>query len=515
MRSTMNRIKLLSVFFCILAIAACDTVDFGNINEDDDAPQEANVEGLMVGAMNRYFSSMIGRSYHLNPTLYVQYQTQSVYTTEMTYGQNPYPWERYYSGVLSNLNEVIEVTGADDVPATVEAFGDADNQFAVAEIFSAMVWKRLTDTWGPIPYTEALNGDENKTPAYSDQETIYKDLISRVKAARDMIDTGAAGPTGDILYGGDMEKWVKFANSLLLQMTIQLSEVDETYASTEFADALAHSGGVIEELGDEAWYDHQNSPGATNPFTANRGSDYFLSEPFTDALMGTTPNDSAIVYSNSEFDNRLNVLSDRPTASGGPYGIDKIQHSGSTAQISGTIWASDADLHYMTAAYTYLNRAEAAARGWTTEDANAMLTAGIVASYATFDGHYDGDNANDAAAEVTAPDFTSGDLQDDGTAFAAQRVLDAATADGGILQVIGEEKWVALFPMGFDAWSEWRRTGYPGLKPAPDATNDGSIPRRYIYPDTEGGANTENYNAALQMLSDGDTNTSRFWWDVN
>lgn len=509
----MKNLRLFTLFFCILAFTACDSVDFGGVNTDDDNPQEASTEGLMAGAMNRYFSSLTGRSYHTNPTLYVQYQTQSTYTTEMTYGQNPYPWSDYYSGTLSNLSQVYETTTADEVPAIVETFGSANNQAAVAEIMSAVIWKRVTDTWGPVPYNEALNADENKTPAYTSQDSIYTDLISRVKAARDMITIGD-GPTGDVLYGGDMEKWQKFANSFLLSLSIQLSEADEALAEQEFNAALNHEAGVIENVADEAWYDHQNTSGATNPFTASRGSDYFLAEPFTDALKAETPNDSSIVYSNdSMVDERINVLSTDPEASGGKFGIDKIVQPSGTASISSNIWDPEGDLPHMTAAYTYLNRAEAAERGWTNEVAADMLVEGITASYATLDAHYDDGSAS------------SGALQSDGTDFAAQRVLDAATAEDGILQVIGEEKWVALFPMGFDAWSEWRRTshmkdwgngatGYPGLYPAPDATNGGEIPRRYIYPSVEGGVNSANYEAGVGMLSPAeDDNVSRFWWD--
>lgn len=502
----MKKLRLLSIFLCILAVAACDTVDFGDINQDDDAPQEASVEGLMAGAMNSFFT-YAGRSYHINPTLYMQYQAQSVYTTEMRYGQNPYPWSGYYSGVLSNLKEIYDVTTADKVSATVESFGAPENQAAIAEIMSAVVWKRITDTWGPVPYTEALNADENKTPAYTDQKTIYTDLISRVKAARDMISSGD-GPTGDVLYGGDMDKWQKFANSLLLSMTLQLSETSEaSFAQQEFNEALAHSTGVIEEVADEAWYDYQNAPGAVNPFSRLRGSDYYLAEPFTDALNGKTPNDSSIVYSNSVIDSRIYVFSsdtlvdgEGETPTGATFGTDNGGLSGPS--ISDAIWNAKADLPYMTAAYTYLNRAEAAQLGWTTEDVDAMLTAGIEASYASIEQNWD-----DGAS-------SSGALQSDGSAYATQRILDANDPAYSYEQIIGEEKWVALFPMGFDAWSEWRRTGYPGLKPAPDATNGGVIPKRYIYPSAEAGVNTQSYEAGVKMLAPAeDSNISSVWWD--
>lgn len=544
----MKRYSILTAFICILAVSitSCDSVDFGDINEDDDAPQEANPEALMANAMNQYYG-LAGRSYQLNPTLYVQYQTQDTYTTEMRYGQNPYPWTDYYSGVLSNLNEVytstIDAAGNPDL----EAYGKAENQAAVANIFSAVVFKRVTDTWGPIPYRsadgetgEALNAENNKAPAYTDQETIYKDLISRVQNARDNIIPGAAGPTGDVLYGGDMENWQKFANSLILQMSLQLSEKYPSasgYAATQFNEALNHSAGVVDELSEEAWYNHENSPGQINPFTQSRGADYHLSEGFTDALQAKTPQDSAIVYSFNgdglkSMDERIKVLSDDPsgTGVGGPYGTPG---GGDGININdATIWTADGDMPYMTAAYTYLNRAEAASRGWTSENVDQMLRQGIMMSYATFDGRYDPGNENDASVQTPNPDFDSGALQSDGSDYATDRIADANdpnVAPGGYEQVIAEEKWVALFPNGFDAWAEWRRTsekmswgtssegydikGYPGLVPAPDATNGGIIPRRYIYPSTESGVNTGSYDNGVEMLDGDDDNYASFWWD--
>lgn len=506
----MRNRSLILMFCCTLIIVACDAVDFGDINQDEEAPQKANVEGLMAGAMNQYFTQV--GSEHMYPILYVQYQTQSLYTSQMRYSETAQPWENYYSGVLSNFHRIYEITTAEKVSGIVRSFGAPRNQAAVAEIMSAVVWKRITDTWGPVPYEQALSAEENKTPEYTDQEKIYKNLVSRLKSARDMLDISKAGPTGDVLYGGDVMKWKKFSNSLLLQMTMQLSKrypSPNGYVATEFRKALNHSAGVIDELPEEAWYDYRNTPGATNPFTAYRGEDFFLSEPLTDALQGKTPQDSSIIYSNSINDNRLNLLSTSPSEKGAPYGEDNNGLSGPS--ISESVSGAGADLHYMTAAYTFLNRAEAAELGWTSEDSGNMLRMGIEKSYESFDAHWD--TGNDQF-ETGLPDFSSGKLKSDGSSFATQRINDAASV--GMLQVIGEEKWVALFPNGFDAWAEWRRTGYPGLKPAPDAVNDGKIPRRYIYPGTEAGVNTQSYKDGVSKLSPSeDSNTSRFWWDID
>lgn len=498
----MKKLKfLLPLFVGIFVAYGCNSVDFGDINRDDDAVTEANTEGLMAGAMNNYFT-LAGRNYHTKPNLYVQYQAQNVYTDEQRYNEAPSPWEEYYMDVLNGLKRVVSITSAEEVDDLTLTYGALENQQGVSELFSALVWKRVTDTWGPIPYEEALN-DEVLTPSYTDQETIYKDLISRVKAARDMLNANAAGPTGDVIYGGDVTKWKKFANSFLLTLSIQLSNQYPSasgYAATVFNDALTNGAGVIKSVAGEMWYDYANAPGAENPFSVLRGADYSLGEPLVDALKGQADG-STITYSNSNYDARLDIYADDPTLPGRPYGLAKYpDDAGPFSKVSPAMSSAASDLPYMTAAYTYLNRAEAAARGWTAEDAATMLQTGIEMSYATLDAHYD--DADPAA----------GSLQTDGSAFAAQRAADAANV--GELQVIAEEKWAALFPMGFASWSEWRRTGIPGLVPSPDPFNDGNIPTRYLYPSTESGVNSENYNTGVNMLvPKEDSNTSKFWWD--
>ncbi len=503
----MKKLIILQLLTCLLIVSACDTnVDFGDVNSDDDAVTSANTEGLMAGAMNRFFT-LSGRDYFSKPTLYVQYQSQNVYTDEQRYNEAPASWQWYYMTTLSNLEEIVRVNSEEEVDELTLTFGAPENQIGVAKLFGALIWKRITDTWGPVPYSEALG--ESVSPSYDNQEAIYKGVVEEVKAARDMLDASKLGPTGDAVYGGDVTKWKKFANSFILSLTIQLTKKypgSGEYAATEFAAALGHPAGVIESVADEMWYEHANAPGAENPLSAFRPADYNMSLPFTDALKGQADG-STITYSNSNYDSRLDVFADDPSLDGRPYGLGSYpEGSGPFSNISSDIgFTSDgtaAPLPYMTAAYTYLNRAEAAAMGWTSENAQAMLQSGIEASYATIEAHWDDGSAS------------SGDLQTDGSAFAAQRVIDAGNV--GIQQVIAEEKWVALFPMGFDAWSEWRRTGVPGLIPSPEPFNDGNIPRRYLYPSTESGVNTQNYNDGVQKLSpSNDSNTSRFWWDQN
>ena len=161
------------------------------------------------------------------------------------------------------------------------------------------------------------------------------------------------------------------------------------------------------------------------------------------------------------------------------------------------LFSPDTPLPLLTAAYTWLNRAEAAELGWTSENVTEMLSNGIKASFASFGDLYDPDDL-----------LALGD----GAAYASARVADAATL--GYLQVIREEKWIALYPNGLDAWSEWRRTEIPLLTPAANAVNNGEIPRRYNYPAEESILNSSNYTTAVNSLEPPtDNNTSKVWWN--
>jgi len=167
------------------------------------------------------------------------------------------------------------------------------------------------------------------------------------------------------------------------------------------------------------------------------------------------------------------------------------------SDIASVLFDAGTPMPLLTAAYTWLNRAEAAERGWSSENVTELLSNGIKASFVSFEALYD-------------PYDTIS--MGDGATYALARIADAAEV--GNSQVIAEEKWIALYPIGFDAWSEWRRTEIPVLKPAADAMNNGEIPRRVNYPGEEASLNTSNYQSAVSRLSPPtDNNTSRIWWN--
>ncbi len=478
------------VALVVLTLNSCKRVDFGDINIDPYQPQQGNIDALMRGAMSS-FATNGGRVYFSNATLYAQYQSQTTYTQEQRYVQYVGSWYRYYVEQLNSLKSIVNTN--DDVR------GSTDNMKAIAELTSVLIYKRITDTYGDIPYFEALDND-NLTPNYTPQREIYLDLIARAKAARDLLNPSAFTPDAntDIFYGGDIQKWGKFANSLILALSIQLSNTDAaSLAQNAFNEALGNSYGVIEDNSDNLVFTPNVAGGVVNPISRSRPGDFNVSKELTDALMGNPGpwgaglNDPKNVTSNHTYDKR--VLKYTENGSDGlPFGY--TSYPGAADSMNDMFDSEDSPFTLFSAAYTWLNRAEGALIYSSGEDASTMLTNGIEKSY--------------TAVGLTLSDASS---------YAAIRIADAGNASiapGGMAQVIGEEKWFALFPDGFAAWAEQRRTGWPALQPAPDAVNGGVIPHRMLYPSNSKTVNPNGWAQGVQgLLPSEDLNTSEIWWE--
>jgi hypothetical protein len=496
----MKNIKYIKFILISLLVAngftACENVDFGDKNANVNGSADPYTAGLMSGAIMD-FATYTGRDGLMKPTLYVQYQSQVTYVDEMLYAAVNASWYQYYVRSLSSMQQVIDYcSDPANVTPALESQGSVNNQIGVASILKCMMFKRVTDTYGDVPFSTALEGVDNLSPTYDTQENVYKGIISDLKTGRDMLNSNENWPTGDIIYGGDVDKWKKFANSFIMQTAIQLSKKypgAADYAATEFNSAMNNGSGIISTVADEAWFSFEDVPGFRNPWNANRTPDYFMSKEFSDALQGITGDVNPT--SNHTLDTRIDVYA-TGRGDGVPYGYKSGSGAGAISISNDNYWNNTTPLPLLTASYTYLNRADAANMGWTGENVANMLTEGIAKSYETLDSHFGTDISGDAAA------------------YAAARVADMGTAPGGSAQVIGEEKWVSLFGQAFDAWSEWRRTDYPKLTPAADYFNDGKIPRRYIYPSEEATLNGTNYQAGLSGLSPAnDENTAKVWWD--
>jgi hypothetical protein len=462
---------ILSIFITTIS---CEKIEYGDLNQNPYSSTEGNADALLRAGQIQFFSGG-GRFYLSNATLYAQYQTQNQYTDEQRYNEAPGFWSNYYTSLM-NLKAVTELES--------DIRGDMSNIKGISEIFSVMIWKRLTDSFGDIPYTAALKASENPSPEYTKQQDIYADLISRAKAARDMLSSSSFTATSDIIYDGDITKWKKYANSLIMSLALQMSKKGGN-ASTEFAAAL--TSGPITSNADNFIFTPDVTGGVTNPWSSLRPGDFWLSRTLTDAMQGVAG--GANITSNVTFDDRIYAYSSDPLGLGMPYGYADNAGFSATAKINTNVSNSDKPLTIYPAAYTHLMIAEAAELDWIDVDSRAFLRSGIIESFNQW--------GIDSAKATT---------------YADARLDNASVV--GTDQVIGEEKWIALFPSGYDAWAEQRRTGFPKLLPSPEPFNDGSIPERFPYPTEENTINPTNWAIGVQGLVPAtDSNSSKIWWN--
>ena len=480
-----------------LTFASGCTDDFTAINsnptEPTDVPEDLLFTRSLRKAMLDDFTWQVGE--HLHANMFVQHFANPIasFNTdryEVNNGWLTRYWDIAYRDFGKDIQQVIDQTEGD--PQKV-------NKQAQARIWKVFIVQRLTDFFGDVPYSEAFTG--TPTPAYDTQESIYRDLFNELDAAIAQIDEAQQGRFGssDVLFNDDLALWRTFANSLRLRLAIRASEVAPDLAQEQAQAALNGPGGVIASNEEAATLRPQGTTRTErNPLaTVMSFQDSRVSKTLEDKLKDL--NDPRLpVY----IDVTLSEDDDPGAREGYPNGLSATQiQETNTAEfsIAGPVFQDPANpISVMSHAEVKFLQAEAALRGYSSGDAGTLYEEGIRAVMARY-------NVDEAAVN----------------AYIAQSEIAWNPADSfdEKLRKIILQKWFALFGRsGFEAWSEYRRTGYPELQEigAPGGgTTDGIVPRRVPYPESEDAVNDANKQDAVARLSDGDTYLSPVWWDVN
>ncbi|MGN6530639.1 MAG: SusD/RagB family nutrient-binding outer membrane lipoprotein [Ginsengibacter sp.] len=474
-----------------------------SININPNQPTVASNAQLLTYAINQIPNVIEEQS----GMLYTQQLAQKPYTDESRYISVNFDFYGIYAGALENLQTIISTKNFNVND------GSQANQLAVARILKAWFFWHATDRWGDIPYSDALKGITNFTPKYDSQKDIYYDLLKELKEAAAQIDNGNP-VSGDILYSGDMDAWKKFANSMRVIMALRLSKVDPAKGKTELTDAL--TGPVISDNSESAVYVHLNTEAYENYWYYVRNVQgrpwYWASQTLVD-------------YMKPLGDPRLPIFAD-PNGSGDyvgvPYGLDANAvgtiPSSSVSFMGVHVRTQNAPTYILTYAEVLLAIAEADKLGWLPggdEDAKQKYYAAIEASVrqwnrTSFKAY--NDNLNKQVEPVPYSKDDAGDITGLST-YLAQPSIVYNSADA--IKQISYQRWVHLYMNGYEAWAEWRRTGYPVLAPAPN-NNNIAIPRRQAYPTKEQNINPANYKAAVAAqpgLGGKDDLTGRVWWD--
>ncbi|MDB5201406.1 MAG: hypothetical protein JWQ27_815 [Ferruginibacter sp.] len=443
-------------------------------NTDPNRPTKASGTQLIANA-EMFLADMSSSPFGVH---YPQHLSNTSFTDNSRYTTIYFNFYGWYAGPLMNLETALNSTlDANEGPIV--------NQQAVAKILKAFIFWHMTDRWGDIPYTEALKGAANFTPKYDKQQDIYNNLFQLLDEANAAIVTGNI--KNDIMYGGDMTKWKKMGNTIHMLMALRLSKVDPVKGAAEFIKA--NNNGVMAANTDNFAYPHLADPANENywynQFTRLGRNWFAVSKPLVD-------------YMKPLDDPRLPVFANKNTA-GNYVGLDYGLPGSTTVVINNYsllgsgLRLQNSPVYLVTYAQALFAKAEAAKLGWI---AGADVTAKT---------NYD------LALEQSIRQWNNNDIS--GLPLFKSHVevqYDPLTA----IKQIATQRWVHLFLNGYEAWAEWRRTGYPALVAAPGA-NGNQIPRREGYPVQERSNNTANYNAAVGSFPYGgnDDLNARVWWD--
>lgn len=359
--------------FAALVTAATTTLactdDFAGLNENPNSPTDAPSEFLVVSAMERGTAETMGSLSRGVIGYWVQHTSAIEYAWDDRYdirAETPNgAWTGIYSGPLSDVEVII----------AKEMQAEQPNRLAVAQILKGWLFQQVTDLWGDVPFSEALQGDEDVLPAYDPQSDIYDGAIDLLEDARARIDEDAQtfGDT-DVIYGGDMTRWGKFAASLQLRIGMRMSEADPARAQALIGNALA--AGVFAAQAEEArlqWLDNDDNANPWWSGTTESAGGVRISATIVDTLRSL--NDPRLpIYArpneDGEYVGMQNGLDDG-------HGIPFLKRSRIGEWF---IRRRDSPSVILSYAEVLFLRAEAAARGWASGDAKALYEEGIAES---------------------------------------------------------------------------------------------------------------------------------------
>ena len=353
---------------------------------------------------------------------------------------------------------------------------------AIIEVLNVYAFSNLVETYGDIPYSEALDID-NLLPVYDDGLTVYKDLISRLNAAIGSMNTsvGSFDGSNDLIYGGDVAKWKKFANSLKLRMGIMLSDVDAGLSKSTVESAF--SSGVFTSNADNGSYQYSASAPNNNPMNDN-----LVLSGRNDYVAAVTIID---IMNDLEDPRRPSYFTDVDGEYiGGQIGeISAYPDFSHVADALVDPTAPGVLLSYVEVRFLL---AEAAARGYSVGgDAATHYAAAITASFDYW-------GVSDVASYLGKPEV------DYASAIATSSSTPAWK------QVIGVQAYLGLYNRTFASYLSIRRLDYPILTQPTDAVS--GFPTRYTYPVVEQTLNGANYDAAASAIG-GDAPETQLFWD--
>lgn len=455
-------------------------------NDDKDKSYDVPSETLFTNAEKELADQLTTPSVNQSVLRYAsQYWAATQYNTEARFnitqrriGDNH--WNALYRTTLGNLETSKEVAISEGGDAT-----ELKNKIALIEILQVYTFQVLVDSYGDVPYADALKVKEVILPKYEDDAEIYPKLITRLDAAIASLDTNAGSfGSADFIYGGDVAKWKIFANTLKLKIGLNLADADAALSKSTVESAF--NAGVILNNTQNASFKYPGAAPMYNPIHANlvasNRNDFVASQTIVNAMNNLEDPRRAIYF---------NAMPDG-TYKGGLNGPTNLYQDFSP--IGDKLKAANfpALLAEATEANFYL--AEAAARGYAVGN--------------TVEYYYN--------SAITAS-FENWGIASQAPAYLAKPEVAYATAPGtSYKQKIGQQAWIAFFNRPMVSWNSYRRLDFPALVAPANAVTaaDGQIPKRYTYPINEQTVNNANWAAASTAIG-GNKLATKIFWDKN
>lgn len=476
--------QILGIVLGILVVSC--TKDFEEINTNPNAPVAVQPSLLLRQVIYDYGEQMSYEGFTAGNLL-------GQYTTALDFNlfdrhnlKSPQlggnPWPIFYQNLRDNEN-ILNQSLKNETFKVYEG---------PSRILKAYMAAALTDLFGDVPYSEAYKGkDLSVTPVYDDQEAIYLDeegILDNLDKGIVAIEnyTGTIALEGDILFEGDLNGWVRFANSLKIKYLMRISDKMDSSAQLQ---TLFTAANFINENSQNAIFDFTS--GEPNNFRLARlrigdFNNFVLSETMDEILTGLS--DPRIEKLFRPFGNSTDA-----GFNGLLNGIDASQTSIALADYSlaGTIFRENPgqlDANFMTSAETHFLLAEAAQKGLITANAKQLYDIGVTQAFEYW------------GVELPPTYLT------DNAAY-------GGTGVNSLEQII-TQKWIANIINGYEGWIEYRRTGFPQLRTISASLNNDLIPVRMPYPAEEEALNFINYTQAASK-TDGNSINVKVWWDEN
>jgi len=492
----MRKIRLIKFTVLVAALLSASSCkkDFLDVNVDPNNPTKATVDLVLPTALG-YTAYNMGNPYQVLGGYWGQIWTQgptgsqfAVYDQySITSSSFDRQWINMYAGPLNDFKYIIE-----------EATAAGNNNYAaIGKIMQAYVFQIMTDLHGDIPFSEALQAGKGVVaPKFDSQQEVYDGLIKLVNEGLALIDENSSSHPGndDFFYHGDMHQWKKFANTLKLKIYLRQAYVRPNIAQSGI-QAMYAAGAEFIDQGDEAAVPFSNVTFNQHPLFAHIASvgefNILASQTALGSLLALNDPRADVFYRRAtaapNTGNHVGILQGNGRLLPNPATLNDRQFSKPGAAVGGP-GGPAARVILMSEAESYFLQAEAVARGWGSGDAEQLYYDGIALSFLSWN--------------LSIAQFNT---------YASQPAIDypaAGTLEQKLKAVIFQ-KWTSMCgSQNVEAWTEWRRTGYPDIFTISTTSNIGNkFPTRLLYPDSE---ITSNPNTPAQK-----TVTDKVWWDIN